>query len=132
MSFLLDTDTISAYLKNDPNVGRKVMLHFGGLHVSVISVGELLTWALKAKAPASRLQGVRDFLSAAIIENVDLTIAEKFGEIRAALLDQGIVVGEMDLLNASIALARPLTLVTHNTSDYSSIPGLILDDWMIP
>ena len=50
MSFALDTDICSAYLKNDPNVVNKVMLHFGGLSVSVVTVGELLTWALRAKA----------------------------------------------------------------------------------
>ena len=50
MSFLLDTDTCSAYLKNDPAVVGRVMLHYGGLNVSVITVGELLTWALRAHA----------------------------------------------------------------------------------
>ena len=43
MSFLLDTDICSAYLKNDQRVVGRVMLPFGGLHVSVITVGELLT-----------------------------------------------------------------------------------------
>ncbi len=43
MSFLLDTDICSAYLKNDRRTTSKVMLHFGALHVSVITVGELLT-----------------------------------------------------------------------------------------
>jgi hypothetical protein len=45
VSFLLDTDICSAYLKNDRRVIGKVMLQFGGLHVSVVTVGELLTWA---------------------------------------------------------------------------------------
>lgn len=62
MSFLLDTDTCSAYLRNDRQVTGKVMLHFGALHISVVTVGELLTWARRAKAPPSRLQGVRDFI----------------------------------------------------------------------
>lgn len=132
MSFLLDTDICSAYLKNDPRVVSKVMLHFGGIHVSVITVAELMTWALRAKAPPTRLQGVNDFLSAATLHNVDVIVAEKFGEIRASLIDQGITVGQMDLLNASIALVNNLTMVTHNTSDYQSVPGLTLDDWAIP
>ena len=103
MSFLLDTDTCSAYLKNDQRVVSKVMLHFGGLHVSVVTVGELLTWAQRANAPPSRLQGVRDLLKASTIHEIDLSVAEKFGEVRAGLLDQRITVGEMDLLNASVA-----------------------------
>lgn len=130
MSFLLDTDTCSAYLKNDQLVVNKVMLHFGGLHVSVITVGELLTWAHRAKAAPSRLQGVRDLLKASTLHEIDLTVAEKFGEVRAQLMDQGIAVGEMDLLNASVALVHNLTVVTHNTKDYVNIPGITLEDWM--
>jgi tRNA(fMet)-specific endonuclease VapC len=55
MTCLLDTDTCPAYLKNNQQVVGKVMLHFGGLHLSVITLGELLTWAGRAAAPASRL-----------------------------------------------------------------------------
>ena len=103
MSFLLDTDICSAYLKNDQRVVGKVMLHFGGLHVSVITVGELLTWARRAKAPLARLQGVRDMLIASLIHDVDFAVADRFGELRAGFLDQGITIGELDLLNASVA-----------------------------
>ena len=41
-------------------------------------------------------------------------------------------VGEMDLLNASVALVCNLTVVTHNVQDYAMIPGLTLDDWLAP
>lgn len=132
MSFLLDTDICSAYLKNDPTVVGKVMLHFGGLHVSVVTVGELLTWARRAKASPNRSLSVQKLLAASMIHEVDLAVADKFGELRAGLLDQGITVGEMDLLNASVAVIHNLTMVTHNTKDYTNIPGLILADWMVP
>ena len=132
MSFLLDTDICSAYLKNDPTVVGKVMLHFGGLHVSVVTVGELLTWAKRAKASPTRLISVQKLLAASTIHEVDLAVADKFGELRAALLDQGTTVGEMDLLNGSVALVHNLTMVTHNTKDYANIPGLVLVDWLVP
>jgi tRNA(fMet)-specific endonuclease VapC len=108
------------------------MLHFGGLHISVVTVGELMTWARRRNAPASRLQGVRDLIAASGVHDIDLTVADKFGEVRAALVDRGITVGEMDLLNASVALVHNFTLVTHNTQDYNAIPGLALDDWLTP
>jgi tRNA(fMet)-specific endonuclease VapC len=132
MSFLLDTDICSAYRKNNPRVVSKFMLHFGGLHLSVITVGELLTWAQRAKGPPSRLQGVRDLLKAATIHEVDLVVAEKFGELRAGLLDQGITVGEMDLLNVATALVHNLTLVTHNIQDYAKVDDLTREDWTAP
>ena len=132
MSFLLDSDTCSYYLKNDPIVVSRVMLHFGSLNVSVITVGELLTWAMRANAPPERLKGVRDLVQSSIVLEVNLHVVEKFGEIRACLLDQGLAVGQMDLLNAATALVHTLTLVTHNVKDYANIPGLTMDDWMIP
>lgn len=42
VSFLLVTDICSAYLKNDQAVVTKVMLHFGGLHVSIITVRRII------------------------------------------------------------------------------------------
>jgi tRNA(fMet)-specific endonuclease VapC len=108
------------------------MLHFGSLNVSVITVGELLTWAMRANAPPERLKGVRDLVQSSIVLEVNLHVVEKFGEIRAGLLDQGLAVGQMDLLNAATALVHTLTLVTHNVKDYANIPGLTMDDWMIP
>jgi tRNA(fMet)-specific endonuclease VapC len=78
------------------------------------------------------LQGVLDLLTASVLHKIDFSIADKFGEVRAGLLDQGLTVGEMDLLNASTALIQNLTMVTHNTQDYAAIPGLTLDDWLNP
>jgi predicted nucleic acid-binding protein len=99
------------------------MLHFGGLHVSVITAGELLTWGLRAKAPAKRLPGVRDLLSACTLHTIDRAVADKFGEIRAQLLDQGLVIGEMDLFNAAVANLQNLTVVTHNRDRRWERPG---------
>ena len=39
------------------------------------------------------------------------------------------MIGPYDLLIAAIALANGCTLVTHNTQEFSRIPGLVLEDW---
>ena len=132
VSFLLDTDIASAYLKNHARVITRVTMHYGSLHVSVVTVGELLTWAGRAKAPPSRLQGVLDLLSVCQVLDVDYAAAETFGRIRADLLDRGRTVGELDLFNASVALVHNLTVVTHNVADYRDVPGLSIVDWMVP
>ncbi len=62
----------------------------------------------------------------------DAACAERFGRERGTLLQQGISVSRMDLMIASVAPVHDLTLVTHNTADYQNIPGLRLDDWLIP
>jgi len=38
-------------------------------------------------------------------------------------------VGPNDLLIASIALANDVTLITHNTSEFSRILNLKIEDW---
>lgn len=49
---------------------------------------------------------------------------------RAALSKKGAgPIGPNDMLIAAIALANDLTLVTHNTAEFSRVPGLSLEDW---
>lgn len=50
--------------------------------------------------------------------------------IRAALKAQGQPIGPYDLLNAGLALARGLTLVTHNGREYRRVAGLMVADWV--
>jgi tRNA(fMet)-specific endonuclease VapC len=57
------------------------------------------------------------------------TAAEQYSLIRVHLQQQGRLIGVYDLLIAAIALAHNLTLVTHNTSEFSRVPGLRLEDW---
>ncbi len=132
MSFLLDTDTRSGFFKNDPGVVRRVMLHHGSLKVSTVTVGELLTWGMRARAPASRLPEIEQFLAVVEVFDIDREVAEAFGRIRADLLDRGRPVGVPDLFNAAVALAHNLTVVTHNVADFQDVPGLSIVDWMIP
>jgi len=33
------------------------------------------------------------------------------------------------MLIAAIAIANGLTLVTHNTNEFSRVPSLLLEDW---
>jgi tRNA(fMet)-specific endonuclease VapC len=56
--------------------------------------------------------------------------AEEYGQVRAELAVRGTPIGPNDLMIASIALANQVTLVTHNTAEFSRIPGLTLDDWL--
>lgn len=53
------------------------------------------------------------------------------GKIRADLHRQGNPIGPYDLQIGAIALANNLTLVTHNTREFSRIEGLQLTDWEI-
>lgn len=132
MSFLLDTDICSAYVKGDSRLWQRFMQHSGQLHLSVITAAELFAWVLRAKAPPARQQGLSNLLHDMTVLAVDQAVARKFGEIRASELDHGQFTPEMDLLIAATALVHGLTLVTHNTQDFAIVPGLNVEDWLVP
>ena len=41
------------------------------------------------------------------------------------------MIGPNDLTIASIALSHGLILVTHNTAEFSRVPGLQIEDWEV-
>jgi len=132
MSFLVDTDTCSAHLKGNALVSNRFLQYSGNLHISVVTLGELYTWALRAVAAPKRLQDVLDLLNDVRVLDATAPIARKFGEIRAGLMDRGLPTPDLDLLNAATALEHDLTVVTHNFADYQNVPGLRLIDWLVP
>lgn len=58
--------------------------------------------------------------------------AEQYGMVRADLAARGLPIGPNDLMIASIALARGITVVSHNTAEFGRVPGLLLEDWQVP
>lgn len=132
MSFLLDTDICSAHLKQRPGLTHRFIQHMGRLHISAITLGELSTWASRKKASPRRLAMLQALLSDVVVLDVDARVAGRFGQLRAALLDAGRPTPEMDLLIAATALEHGLALVTHNVADFANIPGLKIEDWLVP
>ena len=62
----------------------------------------------------------------------DDAAAEHYGRIRADLTARGLTIGGNDMLIAATALANGCTLVTHNTAEFSRVPGLVIEDWQVP
>jgi len=119
-------------MRGNRHAWQRFMQYRGQLHVSAITVGELFTWALRAKAPLKRLQTLLDLLSDVMVLDVTLDIGRKCGEVRTGLLDAGLATPEIDLFIAATALVHDLTLVTHNVQDFAQITGLRVQDWLNP
>jgi predicted nucleic acid-binding protein len=132
VSFLLDTDICSGYLKGNRIVFNRFIQHSGGLAISTVSLGELYTWALRGNSSPTRFGGIEDMR--AIVRVIDVThdISRTSGQTRAMLLDQGHTVAFADLLIAATALTHDLMLVTYNLRHFSPIPGLRIEDWLSP
>lgn len=132
MNFLLDTDTCSAHMRRPAKLAHRFIQHAGAMAIPTIVLAELYAGAYKHPNPSKLLPLIADLLTEVQVLEFDAASAEHFGQVRGTLLQQGITVSRMDLLIASVALVHNLTLVTHNTADYQHIPGLRLDDWLIP
>ena len=62
----------------------------------------------------------------------DNAAARHYAEIRAHLSSIGQPIGPNDTMIASIARSHGVTLVTHNTAEFSRVPGLLIDNWQTP
>ena len=89
---------------------------------------ELLFGALKGGSQ-ERTGRLRLFLAEFPELPFDDKCVEVYAEARAELERTGQRIGALDLMIAATALAHNLILVTHNTREFSRVPGLRLEDW---
>lgn len=135
MIYLLDTNVVVTYLRGkDPLVKQRVDAQSpSDLRVCSVVLGELYYGAAISQQPGANAAKVRNFTQAFASLPFDDIAAEQFGTLRAFLEKLGTPIGPYDLLIAAIALTNtPLTLVTHNTAEFSRVPGLTLEDWQTP
>jgi len=90
---------------------------------------ELLYGARRSNRVPENLRILERFFAPFICLPFDDSCAEWYGLIRAALSQQGALIGPNDLMIAATALAHVDTLVTHNVREFSRIPGLQIEDW---
>jgi tRNA(fMet)-specific endonuclease VapC len=128
MRFLLDTNAVIAMLKGNTGFRDRLLAHlpheFG---ISSIVMHELLYGAYKSanmEANLARIEGLRFE-----ILDFDLEDARCAGELRASLAKAGAPIGPLDVLIAGQALARSLTVVTHNRREFDRVSGLSVEDW---
>lgn len=131
MKYLLDTNACIQYLHGkNPHVRTNIAAHPpADIVVCSVVVAELLHGAEKSQNPAAELLKVRAFLASYRSLSFDDNWAEHYGRIRADLERRGLVIGGFDMLIAATTLAHGLTLVTHNTGEFSRVAGLLLVDW---
>jgi tRNA(fMet)-specific endonuclease VapC len=133
MSFLLDTNIISTYLKRPASLAHRFDQHAGRLYVPTVVLAERYVAAVRHADPSPMLDAVGTLIRDEVtVLDFDADCALVFGEVRAACLSEGVTIPVMDLLIASIALVHDLTVVTHNTDHFALVPGLRLVDWLVP
>jgi predicted nucleic acid-binding protein len=138
LSFLLDTNVISEWVKPKPHAGVIRWLAEADedrVFISVISIAEVRR-GLERMANGQR----RDRIAAWLWEDlparfegrilpVDLAVAQEWGVTVERARSRGIGLGIMDAFLAATAEARELTLVTRNTKDFRGLGMEIFDPW---
>jgi tRNA(fMet)-specific endonuclease VapC len=134
MIYLLDSNVWVALLRgNSLSVAARYQAaNLADIRVCSIVVAEHRYGCAKSAKPVAN-RAALDLLLAPIASLAyDDPATDHFVVIRRSLEQRGQVIGAYDMQIAAIAVANNCTLVTHNTSEFSRVPGLTLEDWQVP
>lgn len=92
---------------------------------------ELLYGALRSARPEENRRQVDKFLRHLPLAPFSGDAAIHYAAIRRDLEAAGQPIGPNDLLIAATARAAEATLVAANTAEFSRVPGLALENWML-
>lgn len=133
MSYLLDTNVCIRYLNGRSDPIKKFVEKRGDLiHLCSIVKAELFYGAAKSNNPTRTLQKQLEFVTRFHSFSFDDKAADVYGKIRAQLEKDGKPIGPNDLMIAAISVANDLTLITHNSAEFSRVVGLKWEDWETP
>jgi tRNA(fMet)-specific endonuclease VapC len=128
---LVDTDTLSLFLRNQPQVmdsaGRYLSYH-PGFTFSVITHFEILR-GLKIKDARVQMDKFKGIRERSTEVNLSPAIVHTASEIYSNLYKAGTIIGDADILIAATAMELGLELVTNNTAHFARISGLEVRNW---
>ena len=133
MAWLLDTNAWINYLKTPQSSIRRRLQSLQPTDVVLCSVvkAELLHGAEKYGNRERRLGLLRELFAPYASHPFDDAAATHYARIRHELEIAGNVIGPNDLMIAAIALVENHTVVSHNTAEFSRVPGLAVEDWQM-
>jgi len=131
MIFLPDTNACITLLRHRDQrlIARWKSVKVSDIVLCSIVIYELRYGAQRSSNPSAEHSKLDLFLSPFNSLPFDDQCARRCAELRANLEANGKVIGPHDLQIAAIALQHRLTLVTHNSREFSRIAGLTIDDW---
>lgn len=117
MKYILDTNQIINYFRNNTETVKKLTLLFkDGTVISVITVAEYLRGAYQSTNPKLNIKVFQDFLATTQIGilPIDIKIATQYAKLQAEFEKKGNRIPHFDLLIASTAIAHDLTLISDD------------------
>lgn len=129
--YLLDTNIISDLIRNPQGKAAKQIAKVGedSICTSIIVAAELRYGC--ARSGSRRLvDAVEELLGEIDVLPFDVPADAEYGALRARLEATGRQIGGNDLLIAAHAKATGATIVTANTSEFTRVRGLKVENWL--
>lgn len=133
MIYLLDTNTCIQYInrRNLPIYRHITSSSPDDIAICDIVKFELYFGAYNSSRVEKNLETLRKFFGDFVSLPFEGEAAAICGRVRAQLKAVGTPIGSCDLQIAAIALTHNLTLITHNTTEFNRVDGLLVEDWEI-
>lgn len=131
MKYLLDTCTVSDFVKGQPGVMARIkatpptQILVSSLTRMEIDYGLALN-SEHARKLVPMLDAFFSVVGTVPFDDVD---AQASAAIRAALRSQGQSIGAYDVLIAGTGVARGLIVVTSNVGEFNRVSGLQVENW---
>lgn len=130
MSYLLDSNVVSTWARRGSAALMRRLLQVAPADLRISSVVEMeLLFGIELQSKFSYVAELQALLQRLPVLAFDSEGALQAAKLRAALQREGRPIGPYDALIAATALAQRLILVTHNTREFSRVPGLRVEDW---
>ena len=131
--YMLDTNIV-AHAKNNrpPSVLKTLLKHDPSeICISAITMAELDFGVFNSSDPQKNRMALMMFLAGITVLPFGKDASLEYGSIRYYLKTNGIMIGGHDMLIAAHARSMDITLVTNNTREFSRVPGLKIEDWVM-
>jgi len=124
---LLDTNIIIQLFNGDTAIAKKLDA-LSTVYIPSIVAGELFYGAHASEAKTKNLKKIISFLSRCIVLHADISTAEYYGKIKAALRKKGKPIPENDIWIGAVAQQYKLVLITKD-KHFKNIDTLKVKSW---
>ena len=128
---MLDTNTLSELIRNPRGAltERLAAIEPDEVCTSIVVACEL-RFGARRKGSDVLTRRIEQLLGTLNVLPLDPPADEHYADIRAALEQLGTPIGSHDLFIVAHARSRGLTLVTHNSREFTRVPDLNVEDWL--
>ena len=133
MIYLPDTNVWIHLLNKSESLVKQRFEEIDPSEIRLCSVvkAELYFGAEKSKRRDENMETIEALFADMESLSFDDQAARQYGVIRENLSTSGVLIGPNDLMIAAIGLTHDITVVTHNTREFSRVAGLRIEDWEV-